>query len=262
MTAETVLYETTGGVATITLNRPEAMNSLTVQMKVALLTALEQAAADSDVRAVIITGAGRAFCAGQDLREHADNLDAGIGLDETVRAHYNPIVSNIVDMPKPVIAAVNGVAAGAGASFAFACDLRIASEKASFVMSFTKIGLMPDSGASWTLQRIVGRAKATELLLLGESVRAPEALELGLVGQVVPVDQVGTAARTLADQLAAGPTVAYAAVKTALDYAAGHDLASSLEKEAELQSLCGKTEDHHRGTAAFLNKENPTYEGR
>ena len=261
--ADTVLYELSGdGVATITLNRPEAMNSLTAETKVALGEALERAAEDPSVRAVILTGSGRAFCAGQDLREHAANLAAGRGLNNTVRDHYNPTVRLITEMPKPVVAAVNGVAAGAGASLAFVCDLIIASEKASFLMAFAGVGLAPDTGASWTLQRLVGRAKAAELLLLAEPVRAPEALELGLVNRVVPAEELSKATAALAAKLAAGPTVAYGAIKSTLDYAAAHDLPSSLEKEAEVQDLCAKTEDHAAATESFLAKQQPTFRGR
>lgn len=259
--AETVLYDVTEGVATITLNRPQGMNALTAEMKAALRETVERAAADGSARAVVLTGAGRAFCAGQDLREHADNLAAGKGLDGTVREHYNPIVLALAGMAKPVVAAVNGVAAGAGASLAYACDLIVASEKASFATAFTRIGLAPDSGMSWTLQRLVGRAKAAELLLLAEPVKAPEALALGLVGRVVPADELAPASVELARRLAAGPTVAYGAVKAALDHAATHDLASSLEREAELQDLCEKTADHHNATEAFLKKEQPTFQG-
>jgi 2-(1,2-epoxy-1,2-dihydrophenyl)acetyl-CoA isomerase len=259
--SESVLYDLTDGVATITLNRPDAMNSLTVEMKVALRTAVHQAAGDAAVRAVILTGSGRAFCAGQDLREHADNLAADRGLDGTVREHYNPIVRAIAGMPKPVIAAVNGVAAGAGASLTFACDLRVASEKASFATAFTKIGLAPDSGMSWTLPRLVGQARAAELLLLAEPVKADEALRLGLVHQVVPADELNATVRALAGRLATGPTAAYGAVKEALEYAATHDLAAALEKEAELQDRCASTADHQGATTAFINKRQPTFEG-
>jgi enoyl-CoA hydratase/carnithine racemase len=260
--ADSVLYDLADGIATITLNRPDAMNSLTAETKTALRAAVERARDDSAVRAVILTGSGRAFCAGQDLREHAANLEAGRGLGDTVQEHYNPTVLALTRMPKPVIAAVNGVAAGAGFSFALACDFRIASEKASFATAFTRIGLAPDSGLSWTLQRVVGRAKATELLLLAEPVRAPEALELGLVNRVVPADRLDAEARELAERLAAGPTVAYGAVKAALDHAAAADLASALEKEGELQAACGATADHAAATKAFLKKEEPVFEGR
>jgi enoyl-CoA hydratase/carnithine racemase len=260
--SDTVLYDLRDGVAAITLNRPDAMNSLTVEMKVALRAAVDMAAGDDTVRAVLLTGAGRAFCAGQDLREHAAALEAGKGLAGTVHDHYNPIVRTITSMRKPVVAAVGGVAAGAGASLAFACDLIVASERASFATAFTKIGLAPDSGMSWTLQRLVGRAKAAELLMLAEPVPAARALELGLVNQVAPADQLDSVARTLAGRLAVGPTAAYAAVKDALDHAATHELSAALDKEAELQDALAATADHVAATRAFLKKEQPVFEGR
>jgi 2-(1,2-epoxy-1,2-dihydrophenyl)acetyl-CoA isomerase len=255
-------YDLAEGVATITLARPDAMNSLTAAAKTELREAVERARDDAAVRAVLLTGSGRAFCAGQDLREHADNLQAGRGLAGTLEDHYEPIVAALSGMPKPVVAAVNGVAAGAGLSFALACDLRIASERASFATAFTRIGLAPDSGLSWTLQRVVGRAKALELLLLAEPVKAPAALALGLVHRVVPPEALAEEARALAVRLAAGPTVAYAAVKTALDHAAVTDLAGALAKEAELQKACAETADHAAATRAFLRKEEPVFEGR
>jgi 2-(1,2-epoxy-1,2-dihydrophenyl)acetyl-CoA isomerase len=258
----TVLYDVDEGVATITLNRPDAMNSLTTQMRVELLAAVERAADDASARAVILTGAGKAFCVGQDLREHADTLERGLGLADTVRMHYNPIVWKITSMGKPVVAAVNGVAAGAGASLAFACDFRVAAASAKFVMAFTGIGLAPDSGASWTLQRLVGPARARELLLLGEVVDAARALELGLVMRTVPTAEVPSTARDLAVRLAQGPTLAYAATKRALTFAATHSLSESLELEAEVQEACAATADHANATKAFLLKEQPVFEGR
>ncbi|WP_433515676.1 enoyl-CoA hydratase-related protein [Nonomuraea sp. CA-143628] len=257
-----IRYDVTDAVATITLDRPEAMNSLTAEVKAALLDALRRAAADPEVRAVLLTGSGRAFCAGQDLREHADNLEAGRGLADTVRAHYNPIVELITTMPKPVVAAVNGVAAGAGASLAFACDLRVASDKTKFAMAFTGVGLAPDSGASWTLARLVGLGRATELLLLGEPLGAARALELGVVTRVVPAEDVLKTAHELAVRLAAGPTRAYAATKRALAYAATHSLPETLAVEADLQDECVATLDHLDATRAFLAKELPTFGGR
>lgn len=259
---ESVQYDLADGVATITLSRPDTMNSLTAATKAELREAVERARDDAAVRAVVLTGSGRAFSAGQDLREHAANLDAGRGLAGTLEDHYEPIVSALAGMPKPVVAAVGGVAAGAGLSFALACDIRIASEKASFATAFTRIGLVPDSGMSWTLQRLVGRAKALELLLLAEPVRAAEALELGLVNRVVPPDELAGAARDLAVRLAAGPTLAYGAVKAAVDHAAVTDLAGALAKEAELQKACAETADHANATKAFLQKEQPVFEGR
>ncbi|MEU4831478.1 enoyl-CoA hydratase-related protein [Streptosporangium sp. NPDC023615] len=257
-----VLYSVDDAVAVIVINRPEAMNSLTTSAKDALLEAVTEASRADAVRAVLLTGSGRAFCAGQDLGEHAANLEAGRGLDGTVRAHYNPIVRAITEMDKPVVAAVNGVAAGAGASLAFACDLRIASEKARFAMAFSGIGLAPDSGASWTLQRLVGPARAAEMLLLGEPLGAARALELGVVSQVVPAEELEGAARALAARLAQGPTSAYAATKRALRSAATGSLAEALEVEADLQDACAGTADHLNATRAFLAKERPVFEGR
>ncbi|WP_214327077.1 enoyl-CoA hydratase/isomerase family protein [Nonomuraea sediminis] len=257
-----IRYDVTDAVATIALDRPDAMNSLTAELKTALLGALRDAAADESVRAVLLTGSGRAFCAGQDLREHADNLEAGRGLANTVREHYNPIVELITTMPKPVVAAVNGVAAGAGAALAFACDLRVASEKAKFAAAFTGIGLAPDSGMSWTLQRLVGPGRAAEHLLLGEPLDAARAFELGLVTRVVPADDVLKTAHELAVRLAAGPTRAYAATKQALAFAATHSLAESLALEADLQDACVATQDHQDATQAFLAKQRPTFQGK
>ncbi|MEU8361863.1 enoyl-CoA hydratase-related protein [Nonomuraea sp. NPDC048882] len=254
-----IRYETADAVATVTLDRPEAMNSLTAETKQELLAALRRAAEDRGVRAVLLTGSGRAFCAGQDLGEHAANLEAGRGLADTVRAHYNPIVELIATMAKPVVAAVNGVAAGAGASLAFACDLRVASEKAKFALAFAGIGLAPDTGASWTLQRLVGPGRAAELMLLGEPLDAARALELGLVTRVVPPGEVLKSAQELAVRLAQGPTLAYAATKRALAYAATHSLPDALALEAELQDECVATRDHLDATRAFLAKEVPVF---
>lgn len=267
--SDTVRWDLTEAVGTILLNRPRAHNALTAEMKTALLAALRQAAASPEVRAVLITGAGPAFCAGQDLREHAELLAGaqpgaarpGAAMN-TVREHYNPIVLAIRSMPKPVIAAVNGVAAGAGASLALACDLRIAARGASFLMAFARVGLAADTGASWTLQRLVGAGRAAELLLLAEPLAAARALELGLVSQVVDDAELPAAASALAARLALGPTAAYAGIKAELDYAAGHDLAAALEQEAEVQAALGRTADHVAATAAFAQKQRPTFQGR
>ena len=260
--SDTVRYVVQGPVASITLNRPEARNALNAEMKAALLAAAREAEADDRVRAVIVTGAGRAFCAGQDLREHADGLASGADPLGTVRAHYNPIITAVARMPKPVIAAVNGVAAGAGASLAFACDLRLAARGASVLMAFARVGLGPDSGASWTLQRLAGPARAAELLMLAEPIEAGRAAELGLLHRVVADDELAGEAQQLAARLAAGPTAAYAAIKEALAFAATHTLAESLEKEADLQAMLGRTADHRAATLAFVNKQQPVFEGR
>ena len=257
-----IQYDVDQSVATITLDRPDALNALTVELKVALREALERAASDDGVRAVVLTGAGRAFCVGQDLREHADSLAAGDSALDTVRRHYNPIVRAIAEMPKPVVAAVNGMAAGAGASLAFACDLRVASEKAGFLMAFAKVGLGPDTGASWTLPRLVGLGRAAELLMLAEPIDAARALELGLVNSVVPGDDLAKTVADLAGRLAAGPTKAFAGIKRALAVAATSDLATALETEADVQAACGATADHRNATTAFVAKQSPTFEGR
>jgi len=259
--SDSVRYEVDDAVATITLNRPAARNALTTDMKNALLDALRRCGSDQAVRAVILAGAGQAFCAGQDLREHAELLQAGGSPLATVREHYNPIVTSIATMPKPVIAALPGVAAGAGAAFAFACDFRIATRRASLMMAFAKVGLSADSGASWTLQRLVGTARATELLMLAEPVSAEQALAMGLLTRLVPDDALAGQVREFAGQLAAGPTAAYGAIKESLLFAAGNGLAASLEKEAELQVRLGETDDHKAATAAFVNKQQPTYRG-
>jgi len=258
-----VLYEVDGAVATITINRPAARNALDEQTKIALLEAVQTAKSSAAVRAVVLTGAGSAFCSGQDLREHAELLDSiGPAALATVRRHYNPIIEAIAGMPKPVLAALPGVAAGAGAGIAFACDFRIAAEGASLLLAFARVGLSADSGTSWTLPRLVGAAKAAELLMLAEPLDASAALRLGLLTSVVPDDELPAAAAAFAARLAGGPTLAYAAIKESLSYAADHGLSDALAKEAELQSRLGATNDHQAATRAFVAKQTPVYQGR
>jgi len=257
---DTVLYETAGDVAVIRLNRPKALNALTAEMKVGLLAALRRAAGEP-VRAVLLTGQGRGFCAGQDLVEHAGKLESGSPALNTVQEHYNPIVMEIATMPKPVVAAVNGVAAGAGAGLALACDFRIAGAGATLVMSFSAVGLGPDTGVSWTLSRLAGPATAAELLMLAEPVPAGRALDLGLLTSVVPDDELAENALDLARRLAAGPTAAYRAIKQEIQFASANGLAESLEEEAVLQGQLGQTVDHREATAAFVRKERPKYVG-
>ena len=257
--SEGLRVEVDGGVATITLDRPQALNALTVPVKVALREALESIAADRSVRAVILTGAGRAFCAGQDLAER-ERPDAA-PLDVEVRDRYNPIIRALRSMGQPVIAAVNGVAAGAGASLAFACDLRIAAEEARFILAFGRIGLVPDSGATWFLPRLVGTATAADMALIGDPVDAAEALRIGLVSRVVPGSALMSEARALADRLAAGAPLAMALTKGALQRALTIDLDEALDGEAKLQGIAGASADHAEGLAAFREKRPPRFGG-
>ncbi|MDT0321816.1 enoyl-CoA hydratase/isomerase family protein [Streptomyces millisiae] len=263
--ADTVLYEATDGLATVTLNRPEALNALNLPTKEALLAAVRRAAGDPGVRAVLLAANGRAFCVGQDLAEHADALAGERVADaamRTVAEHYGPIARTLAEMPKPVVAAVNGPAAGAGLGFALAADYRVVAAGASFNTAFTAIGLTADSGLSWTLPRVVGPARAADLLLFPRRVDAAEAERLGIAQRVVPDAELPAAAREVAARLAAGPTVAYAALKEALAFAAEHSLAATLDLESRLQTTAGSSADHRAAVAAFLAKERPTFDGR
>ncbi len=254
-----IRVETTDGVATITLDRPTALNSLTAEAKVDLAAAFRRLARDSAVRAVVLTGAGRAFCAGQDLRERL-SPDAP-PLEVEIRERYIPLVRALVAMPQPTIAAVNGVAAGAGASLAMACDLRVAAESASFILAFGRIGLVPDSGATWLLARLVGLGRAAEIALVGDPVGAAEALRIGLVNRVVPDAELAAAARELALRLADGAPRAIALTKRALADGLDGDLESALEREAIFQGIAGRTADHAEGLAAFVEKRPPRFTG-
>jgi 2-(1,2-epoxy-1,2-dihydrophenyl)acetyl-CoA isomerase len=262
--SDSLLVDRTDAVVTLTLNRPDAMNSLDVALKEALREALIELEADRTCRAVVLAGAGRAFCAGQDLREHVAMLESGSTSPlETVRVHYNPIVTRLARLPKPVVAAVRGTAAGAGASLAFLADFRIGGPKTSFLMAFANVGLAGDTGASWTLPRLVGHAKAIELLMLAEPVRAEEALQCGLLTRLVDDDEhVLPTAHELAARLAAGPTVAYGAIKRQLSVGDAGTLSEALAAEAEAQTICGRTADHRAATTAFVNKQKPVFEGR
>jgi 2-(1,2-epoxy-1,2-dihydrophenyl)acetyl-CoA isomerase len=261
--SDTVLLERTGGVAVVTLNRPEALNSLVVEMKVALLEAVEAVRDDDSVRAVVLTGAGRAFCVGQDLREHAALLEAGDPAPlSTVREHYNPVITALAELGKPTIAAVNGTAAGAGLGLACAADFRIGATGARFTTAFTGIGLTADSGLSWTLPRLVGAGRASALLLLAEPFSAEQALEMGLLNAAVAPEAVLPAARELAERLAQGPTTAYACVKASLRFAADSTLVDALAEEDRLQTLAGRTQDHAAAVRSFLAKSPAAFTGR
>ncbi|MDQ2837009.1 MAG: enoyl-CoA hydratase-related protein [Actinomycetota bacterium] len=260
--ADVLLLDRTEGVATVTMNRPDSMNSLSVELKNALVQTLGELSSDPAVRAVVLTGSGRGFCVGQDLGEHIELLQANDPAPlHTVEEHYNPITLSLAEMPKPVIAAVNGVAAGAGASLSFACDLRIVSDQARFLLAFANVGLGLDSGASWTLPRLIGSARAIELSLLAQPISAELAHSYGLVTQLVPAEQVLPVAQELAAKLAAGPTAAYASIKNAIHFSASHGLRESLANEAVQQGQAGGTDDHRAAVAAFVNKEKPVFVG-
>lgn len=250
-----VLVSREGAVATVTLARP----ALTAAAKAALRDALEDVARDDSVRAVVLTGSGKAFCVGQDLAEHAEALRADPSTAfATIEEHYNPIVTALVTMPKPVVAAVNGTCVGAGLGFALACDVRVTADTAKFGTAFTAIGLTPDSGLSATLARAVGSARAGELVLLGESFTAAQAAEWGIAGRVVPAGEVAGTAAALAARLAAGPTRAYAEAKRAL----AAPLGDVLREEGAAQARLGLTADHRAAVEAFLAKEKPSFSGR
>lgn len=260
---EPVTYDVHDGVATVALTRPESMNSLDTAAKEALLQAVTRAGEDDAARCVVITGSGKAFCVGQDLKEHAEKLQAGEveELWSTVERHYSPIALRIATMAKPVVASVNGAAAGAGMSIAMACDWRVMSESASFSTAFAGIGLSCDTGSSWTLPRLVGRTKAMELLLWPRKVEADEALDIGLVNWAVPADDLAAETARIAARLAAGPTGAFAAIKQAVAFSATHPLEESLAFEGTQMAATGSTEDHRNAVAAFMAKEKPTFTG-
>lgn len=256
---DTVGYELSEGVLTLTLNRPDALNAFNRSMKDDLRAALKEAGRDQAVRVVVLTGAGRGFCAGQDLKEpHSDDApDFGAEL----RVRYNPLILAMRRLEKPIIGAINGVAAGAGCSLALACDVRIAAESATFIESFGRVGLAPDSGSSWFLPRLIGLAHAADMIFSAEPVDAHTAQRIGLVNRVVPAGRLVEEARMLAARLAAGSPVALALAKRALNHSLEHDLASTLEYEAQLQSVAGRSEDHQEGVAAFVEKRPPHFKG-
>lgn len=260
---ETILVTHDAGIRTITLNRPDRYNAVTEQMTTELQSALKDAGKDKSVRCLVLTGAGKAFCSGQDVGVMKERLEKGEPMDfaAALRRRYNPIVQALRTIEVPVIASVNGVAAGAGWSLALACDLRIASDKASFVGAFSKIGVIPDSGMTWLLPRLVGFAKALEIAWIGEPIPAAQALTLGLVHRVVEAEKLSEATNVLARQLADGPTKGLGLTKRALNAAYDNDLLQQLEYEAQLQGVAGHTKDHTEGVQAFLAKRAPNFTG-
>jgi len=264
MSEQPVLLSKHEGVGSITLNRPAARNALDTSAKKALLMALRDVAADPSVRCLVLTGTGQAFCSGQDLKEHGAALTGGDldALWSTVREHYNPMALALHTMDKPTIAAVNGIAAGAGAALALLSDYRLLTASAGMNVAFAGIGLSCDTGTSWTLPRLVGTTRAMDLLLTSRTVSADEALAIGLASEVVDDDAFAARVASLAAELASGPTLAYAAIREAVSFSASRPLAESLAHEGDLIRRTGATEDHRSAVDSFLAKRPARFTGR
>ena len=261
-----ISYRVHGGVATITLNRPDKLNSLMGAMMLELYSALGIAVQDAAVRAVVLTGAGRAFCAGQDLADPAMSPKPGSSepadIGDVVDTFYSPLVRRLRAMPKPVVCAVNGVAAGAGANIALACDIVIAVQTASFIQPFCKLGLVPDAGGTWLLPQLVGRARAVGLALLGDKLSAEQAAQWGLIWKCVATADFEAEVKDIARTLAAGPTLGYVRTREAIDQAATNTLDSQLDLEAALQRELGNSADYAEGVRAFIAKRPPVFVGQ
>jgi 2-(1,2-epoxy-1,2-dihydrophenyl)acetyl-CoA isomerase len=258
----TILVASNGGLTTLTLNRPDKLNSFNEAMHAELRGALEHCAADPGCRAILLTGAGRAFCAGQDLSDRAMSADAGLpDLDDTLDRLYNPLIQLVRTLEKPIVCAVNGVAAGAGANLALACDIVLAARSASFIQAFCRLGLIPDAGGTWLLPRLVGEARARGLAFLGERLSASQAEAWGLIWRCVDDDRLLPEAMATAEQLAQGSTHGLALIKQALNASAGNSLDDQLRLESRLQQTAGRTDDYREGVRAFQEKRAPRFRG-
>ncbi len=263
MAYENLILERHGALGKITLSRPERMNAMTRGFLTELRAALEELSADASVRVVVLTGTGRAFCAGQDLGEEA--LSEGERADaiaKSLDAYYHPVLMTLAEMPKPVIAMVQGIAAGAGCNLALACDLVVAGESASFLQAFTRIGLMPDCGGTWVLPRLVGTARAKALMLLAEELPAREAEAMGMIYRCLPDEALESGVTALAERLAQGPTKAYGLIKQALKDGGARGYAEQLDLERDLQAQAGASADFEEGLSAFMEKRKPLFKGR
>lgn len=263
MTYQTILFEVSGGVARLTLNRPDRLNSFNVQMHGEVRDALSQLKNNSEARVLVFSGAGRGFCAGQDLGDRAVAPGGqGVDLGDSIENYYKPLVLALRNLPMPVIGAVNGVAAGAGANIALACDLVIATKSASFVQAFSKLGLVPDSGGTWFLPRLLGNARAMGLALLGDKLPAEQAAQWGLIWRCVEDAEFKAAVDQLATQLAAAPTRGLARTKQAIYESWSHSLEQQLDQERDFQRELGRSQDYAEGVAAFTEKRLPKFTGR
>ena len=261
--SETILTERHEGWVEITLNRPDRRNALNEEMHLALRGAIEDASSDDNCRAILLTGNGKGFCAGQDLGDRDPRkMDGPPNLSETLNTFYNPLIKLIRNAPKPVVCAVNGVAAGAGANIALACDIVLAAESANFIQAFSKIGLVPDAGGSWSLSRLLGEARAKGLALTGEPLPAAKAADWGLIWKACADDKLMEEARALVGGFAKGPTVGYALTKEVIHAAATSSLFEQLETEAEYQGRAGRTPDYAEGVIAFFDKRAPSFTGK
>ena len=259
---KTIKFETSEGVATLTLNRPKALNSFTMEMHGEVREAMVQVTNDASIRCLVITGAGRGFCAGQDLGDRAVAADdAPPDLGESVEKNYNPLIRSIMNLPKPVICAVNGVAAGAGSSIALACDIVLAARSASFIQVFCKIGLVPDSGGTWNLPRAVGLARAKGLAMLGDRLPAETAEQWGLIWKCIDDDELQAEAQKMASYFATQPTRALGRIKKLLNESGTNTLVEQTELEKEAMQELGQSADYKEGVAAFMEKRPPVFKG-